>query len=591
MDYTAWLLREYMEHPDLTQRTLAERLGISLGRAHMCLSSARERGLISPDTQRITRAGLTYLSPFKVDAAVILAAGFGSRFVPLSYETPKGLLPVRGERMVERQIRQLHAAGIKDITLVVGYLKEKFEYLIDKFHVKLLYNPDFECKNNISSVYHARHLFYGRNVYLLSSDNWLRENMYHAYEPGAFYSAVYMEGATDEWALTFNKKRQITNVKIGGSNCFVMYGPAYFSRAFSDAFLPELEKAFLSPGTDDYYWETVYMNLLQTEKAEHVPEMSASLQPPNQVYEFENLEELRRFDPYYRECSDNAAMELISRVFRIPEREISGISCLKSGMTNQSFLFTADKARYICRIPGVGTEKLIDRRQECENYAAVSALHISDEVVYFDPENGYKISRYYENARNADPDSKSDMASCMDVLRRLHSSGIRVTHRFDLEEHISFYEALCKKHGEIPFEDYADVKEKMRSLLSDLAKQKRPDVFAHVDPNVDNFVICGDCFHLIDWEYAGMADPLLDVAMCAIYSRYDFHRAADLTALYLSRTPTEEEKKIVFSYMALGGFLWALWAIYKGFLGKRFGDYTLVMYRYAKDGFSNVRNY
>lgn len=82
----------------------------------------------------------------KVDGALIIAAGFGSRFVPLTFETPKGLLEVFGERMIERQIRQLHEVGITDITIVVGYLKEKFEYLIDKYDVKLLYNPEYSSK-------------------------------------------------------------------------------------------------------------------------------------------------------------------------------------------------------------------------------------------------------------------------------------------------------------------------------------------------------------------------------------------------------------------------------------------------------------
>lgn len=94
----------------------------------------------------LTETGQAVLAPYKVDGALIIAAGFGSRFVPLTFETPKGLLEVFGERMIERQIRQLHEAGVYDITIAVGYLKEKFEYLIDKYDVKLLYNPEYSCK-------------------------------------------------------------------------------------------------------------------------------------------------------------------------------------------------------------------------------------------------------------------------------------------------------------------------------------------------------------------------------------------------------------------------------------------------------------
>jgi thiamine kinase-like enzyme len=87
---------------------------------------------------------------------------------------------------------------------------------------------------------------------------------------------------------------------------------------------------------------------------------------------------------------------------------------------------------------------------------------------------------------------------------------------------------------------------------------------------------------LIDWEYAGMCDPLVDISMCAIYSYYNEEETDRLIEIYLKRTPTTEERYTVYAYMALGGFLWSLWAIYKAFLGEEFGEYTIIMYRYAK---------
>ena len=110
--------------------------------------------------------------------------------------------------MIERQISQLHEAGITDITIVVGYLKEKFEYLIDKYRRKAALQPGIcHDKNTLTTVYRARDCYAGKNMYLLSSDNWLRENMYHAYECGAWYSSVYMEGDTSEWCLEPITKR------------------------------------------------------------------------------------------------------------------------------------------------------------------------------------------------------------------------------------------------------------------------------------------------------------------------------------------------------------------------------------------------
>ena len=309
MDRYGLICRSFYENPDVTQRELASILNLSLGTVNKLLGDCLEEAFLMTDMDTgkylLTEQGLKYLEQFKVDGAVITAAGFGSRFVPLTFETPKGLLEVFGERMIERQIKQLHEAGITDITIIVGYLKEKFEYLIDKYQVKLLYNPEYATKNNLATIYHARELFRGRNMYLLVSDNWIRNNMYHKYECGAWYSSVYMDGETSEWCLSSNKKGRITSVQVGGHDSWVMYGPAFLSRDFSNQLIPLIEEAYHQPGTEQWYWEQVVVD--------HIKELDFSMncQPADQVYEFENLEELRLFDPKYQNHSDNAAMQLV----------------------------------------------------------------------------------------------------------------------------------------------------------------------------------------------------------------------------------------------------------------------------------------
>ena len=93
---------------------------------------------------------------YKVDNAIIMAAGASSRFAPLSYEMPKALIPVRGEVLIEREIRQLKEAGVPEIILVVGYRKEQFAYLADKFGVKIIENPDYNIRNNNSTIHAVR---------------------------------------------------------------------------------------------------------------------------------------------------------------------------------------------------------------------------------------------------------------------------------------------------------------------------------------------------------------------------------------------------------------------------------------------------
>lgn len=603
MDRLGLLCRCIYENCKRTQREFATELGLSLGTCNALIKEALNDNLIAYHAEcgeyELLPKGLELLEQYRVDSAVILAAGFGSRFVPLTFETPKGLLEVFGERMIERQIAQLHEVGVTDITIVVGYLKEKFEYLIDKWGVKLLYNPEYHNKNTIATVYRARDCFKGKNTYLLSSDNWIRNNMYHTYECGAWYSSVYMNGNTSEWCLDYNKKGLLTKVQVGGADSWVMYGPVFFSKKFSEDFFPALETYYHTPGTEQMYWEQVLADILNGTVTEHVsaktkfaiPEMFINKQPENQVYEFENLEELRLFDEKYQNRSDNAAMELVSDVLHIPESEITDIRCLKSGMTNKSFLFRAKDRSYICRIPGPGTGLLINRKQEKEVYDSVKGLGITEHVIYMNGETGYKISEYYEGARTSDSRNWDDVARCMTLVKQLHNSFIRVGHRFDIRERIDFYESICNGYEQKLFEDYPTVKLHMVQLMNRLDQLARPKVLSHIDSVCDNFLFLpnGD-LKLIDWEYSGMCDPMIDVSMCAIYSYYNEEEVEKLLNLYLDGNITTEERFVYYSYIALGGFLWCLWAIYKSSVGEEFGDYTLVMYRYAKDYFKKIMN-
>lgn len=575
------ICRSIYENPEVTQRELAMVLDISLGTVNRLVNECAVSGFIENNPERgkyiLTDMGLDFLEQFRVDGAVITAAGFGSRFVPLSFECPKGLLEVFGERMIERQIKQLHEAGITDIVIMVGYLKEKFEYLIDKYNVKLFYNPEYSFKSTLTTVHCARELFRGRNMYLLVSDNWIKDNMFHAYECGSWYSSVYMKEETSEWCITSNKKGRITSVSIGGRDSWTLYGPAFLSKEFSDTFIPLVEEYYKRPGTEQFYWEQVVL--------EHIDDLEfySNAQPEDQVYEFENLEELREFDPKYRNQSDNEALRLISQVFRVEESEIQRIRCLKAGMTNKSFLFEVNGESYICRIPGVGTDRLINRKQEEEVYHLVEPLDITEHIVYFNGDTGYKIARYYDGARNSDAKNWPEMERCMVLLRKLHEAKIIASHSFDLRERILFYEGLCQNRQSILFEDYDEVRGWMDILLNRVEKLGRPKYLSHIDSVADNFLFLPDgSVRLIDWEYAGMQDPLIDIAMCGIYSRYNEEELNRLLGIYLERSPSEEERLVTYAYSALGGFLWCLWAVFKSLEGEEFGDYTIIMYHYAK---------
>jgi CTP:phosphocholine cytidylyltransferase-like protein/thiamine kinase-like enzyme len=513
---------------------------------------------------------------YKVDNAIILAAGFGSRFVPITYELPKGLVSVKGEPMLERQIKQLKEKGISEIIIVVGYLKEKFDYLIDKYNVKLVFNPEYAVKNNIASLYYVRDSL--KNSYILYADNWIKENIFNSSEEKSWYSCVYKEGPTSEWCVETDKTGRITNVTIGGHDSWVMYGPVFFTQPFSGSFAKKIEEYYKMPGKENYMWENVFIDELR-----HF-DLYINKQDGNNVYEFETIEELRRFDQDYYDKTPNVLLKTIENVFNVKENEIVDIKNLKAGMTNRSFVFSINNKPYIFRLPGEGTDKLINRKQERAVYTAIKNLGVSDEVIYFDENTGYKITEYYKGARNTDAKNREDIEISMEVLRKFHQCGLKVGHSFDIESEISRYITLSNERNAIRYSDNEETYGKMKDLIALVKKMNVPQVLCHIDSNPDNYIRLADgSLRIIDWEYSGMCDPLMDISMYSIYSYYSKSEMDELLKMYLQREPDKDETTRLYIYAALGGYLWAIWTEYKQSFGVEFGDYGMKMYRYAKD--------
>ena len=155
--------------------------------------------------------------------AVILAAGKSSRFAPFTYEKPKGLFRVKGEILIERQIEQLMNAGVKEIIVVVGYMKEKFFYLEQKYPgLRLLVNNEFGKKGNLFSLYKAKE--YLNNTFVCCADHYFVDNPFSSEEFESYYSVTKAYGPTKEWCVYGNP---INKVIIGGENRLVMMGHSF----------------------------------------------------------------------------------------------------------------------------------------------------------------------------------------------------------------------------------------------------------------------------------------------------------------------------------------------------------------------------
>lgn len=546
------------------------------------LDAIIESGLASGELEvsdtyySLTEKGQDFLSAYKVDNAIILAAGFGSRCVPLTYETPKGLLCVHGKPMIERQIEQLLEKGITEIIIVVGYMKERFDYLIDKYGVKLVFNAEYSTKNNLASLYCVKE--YLKGSYVLVADNWIVNNIFNTYEPYSWFSCPYMQGDTAEWCVTeADDDGLIKKIEVGGCDRWAIVGPAYFNRDFSKTFSSYLEAYYKKPESADYYWEHILKD-----EIEALP-MYINKQIDN-VYEFESLEELRQYDKSYINDTKNKIMHYISEVFDVEQGEICEILPLKDGVTNMSFLFSVKGNKYVFRLPGIGTDKLIDRKNEKKVYELISALNIADEVVSFDADSGVKISKYYENSRIADPFCDEDLKTSMEQMRKVHEQKFKVDHSFDIENMISYYYSLADEINAILFTDIEDVLKKVKRLIRFRDELAISEILCHGDYAHTNILILPNKeSKLIDWEYSGTSDPIMDVSMYTIYAEFPKERIDLALRMYFGREPTKMEWARLYLYVALGGFLWCIWGEYKQGMGQEFGDYPLKMYRYMKD--------
>lgn len=253
--------------------------------------------------------------------AVIMAAGFSSRFVPLSWEKPKGLLDVKGEVLIERQIRQLKEAGIEEIIVVTGYKAELFQYLEEKYGVILVHNPYFETRNNHTSLYVARE--YLKNTYICCADNYYLSNIFVEESTKSYYSSIYIDGPTDEWCLTLDVNDKIEKVEVGGKDSYIMIGPAFFDQEFSKEFRVLLEEIMADETKKDDYWEDIYLDNMDKLN------LFARKFDESSIEEFDSLEDLRKFDNRYLNDTKSEILEKIAQEKGVKQSAITGIKPIK----------------------------------------------------------------------------------------------------------------------------------------------------------------------------------------------------------------------------------------------------------------------
>ncbi|WIY82620.1 phosphotransferase [Propionimicrobium sp. PCR01-08-3] len=563
----------------LTQRQISERRDVSLGSVNAAVASCERRGFVQD--RRITEAGIAALEPYKVDNAIIMAAGLSSRFAPISYEKPKGMLKVRDEVLVERQIRQLLEVGVSDITMVVGYMKEYFFYLRAKYGVDIVVNPYYATRNNNSTLWLVKDRL--RNTFICSSDDYFIDNPFERYVYQAYYASQYVEGPTDEWCLTTGTGNRITDVTVGGSDAWVMLGHVYFNRAFSEKFVQILEEVYDLPETADKLWEGIY--------ADHIKQLKMVLRPYETgfINEFDSLDELSGFDPAFIENVDSDIFDNIVSVLDCKKSEIHDFYPLKQGLTNLSCHFAVGDEEYVYRHPGVGTEQMIDREAEEAALRLARDLGIDDTFIFEDPAKGWKISKFIPGVRNLDPYDSAQVKRAMQVCRKVHDCGATLDREFDFYQEGLGYEKLLAQHGPIDVPGYTELKDKVSRLKTYADADGYPTCLNHNDFFFLNFLVDkNDELSLIDWEYAGMSDVANDFGTFTVCCQLSTEQADEALDFYFGRPASFAERRHFWAYVVFAGWCWYIWALAKEAEGDNVGEWLFIYYKYAVDYIDQV---
>ena len=273
----------------VTQKSMADKLKLSIGSVNKIINNLSEKGYI--DNYAITEKGYEALEPYRVKNACFMAAGFGSRMVPITLNTPKPLVRVRGVRIIDTLLDAVLAAGIENIYIVRGYLKEQFDQLLEKYPmIHFIDNPLYNETNNISSA-----LLLGdklANTYMFEADLFLKNpDLITPYQYRSNYLGIPVE-RSDDYCIQV-KNGRIVGSSLGGINCYQIVGITYWNEHDGKVLQGHIKDTYENvPGGKERFFGSC-LNLKET----YMGVRDCSF---DDVIEIDTFKELQAVDPAYR---------------------------------------------------------------------------------------------------------------------------------------------------------------------------------------------------------------------------------------------------------------------------------------------------
>lgn len=583
------------KYPYISQKKIALKLEISIGKVNKEIANLNESKYLevkkvnNRNTQYlITNQGIKELKKIeeeKVKIAVILAAGEETEF-----EYPGGFIKIGDKSLIERSIEILLKEGIKKIIIVTGYKKEYYEEFSEKYNqIQLIENNEYNKKGSYFSLKKVIKII-NEDFLLLDSDiiyeektinymiNDKRKNLILMSDEKGKKNESYVEVVNGELLKISKDSRELKD--INGE----MLGISKISlKAFKEIMNLEVKNCHFSY---EYAISEVANNI-------NIGVLRIDNLAWGEVDTKEDLEKIKnriypRLLKIKNDKNDKIIKSILYDTIKIKDEDVDLIEPF-GGMTNKNYLIIINNKKYVLRIPGNGTEEMIDRVSEGVNVNLVTTIDLDKSLLYFDPDTGIKISEYINNAKTINSQTaRKNSNQITKVLKKLHTSDFKFNNIFDVFLEIEKYEKLALEANAVFYQNYDEIKEKVLELRELLKSYKIELAPCHNDPVPENFIKSDDDIYLIDWEYSGMNDPMWDLAAHMLECLFSKEEEKIFIKDYFGRKITIEEEIRIKIMKICQDFLWSIWTVLKEAQGDDFGEYGIERYNRTINGLEEL---
>ncbi len=599
------ILREINKNPGISQRSVALKCDISLGKVNSTIEDLEFNQLISKEIQGrqhkyyITVKGLDLLEEElktnqnvqlelhnnknkEISTAVILAAGKNSNF-----NTPIAMLKVKEELIIERTINLLKYNGIENIIVVSGYKSEEIKEKLANT-VTIIENPNYKWTGTMSSLAIAKE-YICDDFILIESDIiienlGIKEMLKHNSRDCIL---VTSESGSGDEAFVEIKDNKVYKISKDIAQLNRIDGEMIGVSKISYDFYKKMLEAYKQNKNPYMNYEYMMLDISRQYSLNYVKIDNLLWHEIDNIehYYYVTNKLLKKIETKEKSIYLQNLESIVSECMDISINDIQEIAPI-GGMTNKNYKVRANNQDFVLRVPGNGTEEMISRKDEIKNAVYANKIGVDAELIYFNEDTGIKISRFVENAETLSPESakkQSSMIMVTDILRKLHNSKLGMDNNFDIYNKIEKYEQLLIKGNANNFNDYYEVKEKvleLDSIMKELDVKLTP---CHNDTVAENFIRSGDnTMYLIDWEYGGMNDPMWDLAAHCLENNFSEDEEELFLKLYFEGDVEEKYKKRVLINKVYQDFLWSTWTNIKEAKGDDFGTYGIDRYNRAK---------